>query len=103
MESYNKMLELYNSNLANDSAYREAEKSANNFSGSLNKLRNTWTDTVDNILNSDTLTTGVNVLNDLLGMVNKLTDALGGLGTVGLAGGLLAGIKNIGQVKMVAC
>mgnify|MGYP002514866031 CR=1 FL=1 len=103
MESYNKMLELYNSNLANDSAYREAEKSANNFSGSLNKLRNTWTDTVDNILNSDTLTTGVNVLNDLLGMVNKLTDALGGLGTVGLAGGLLAGIKNVGQAKMSAC
>lgn len=96
MEAYNKMLELYNSNLADDSAYREAEKSANNFSGSLNKLRNTWTDTVDNILNSDTLTTGVNVLNDLLGMVNKLTDALGGLGTVGLAGGLLAGIKNVG-------
>lgn len=103
MESYNKMLELYNSNLANDSAYREAEKSANNFSGSLNKLRNTWTDTVDNVLNSDTLTTGVNVLNDLLGMVNKLTDALGGLGTVGLAGGLLAGIKNVGQAKMSAC
>lgn len=103
MESYNKMLELYNSNLANDSAYREAEKSANNFSGSLNKLRNTWTDTVDNVLNSDTLTTGVNVLNDLLGMVNKLTDALGGLGTVGLAGGLLAGIKNVGQAKMWAC
>lgn len=103
MESYNKMLELYNSNLADGSAYREAEKSANNFSGSLNKLRNTWTDTVDNILNSDTLTTGVNVLNDLLDMVNKLTDALGGLGTVGLAGGLFAGIKNVGQAKMWAC
>lgn len=101
--SYEQMLELYSSSSAEGSAFREAEKSANNLSGSLNKLSNTWTDTVDNVLNSDTLTTGVNVLNDLLGMVNKLTDALGGLGTVGLAGGLFAGIKNIGQVKMVAC
>lgn len=103
MKSYNKMLELYNSSLADDSAYREAEKSANNLSGSLNKLRNTWTDIVDNILNSYTLTTGVNVLNDLLGMVNKLTDALGGLGTVGLASGLFAGIKNVGIDMLVAC
>ena len=63
----------------------------------MNKLSNTWTDTVDNILNSDTLTVGVNVLNDLLGMVNSLTDALGGLGTVGLGAGLFAGIKNVGK------
>ena len=68
----------------------------------MNKLSNTWTDTVDNILNSDTLTTGVNVLNDLLGMVNQLTDALGGLGTVGLASGLFAGIKNVGIDMLVA-
>ena len=100
LESYNSMLELYNNTSADGSAFREAEKSANNLSGSLNKLSNTWTDTVDNILNSDTLTTGVNVLNDLLGMVNKLTDALGGLGTVGLGAGLFASFKGAGRVKI---
>ena len=102
MDSYNHMLELYNSNLSDNSAYNEAMKSANNLSGSLNRLGNTWTDTVDNILNSDTLTTGVNVLNDLLGLVNKLTESLGGLGSIGLAGGLFAGIKKVGINMLVA-
>ena len=95
-ESYEQMLELYSSSSADGSAFREAEKSANNLSGSLNKLSNTWTDTVNNILNSDTLTSGVNVLNDLLGLVNKLTESLGSLGTISLIGGGILGVKNAG-------
>ena len=95
-ESYEQMLELYSSSSADGSAFREAEKSANNLSGSLNKLSNTWTDTVNNILNSDTLTSGVNVLNDLLGLVNKLTESLGSLGTISLIGGGILGAKNAG-------
>ena len=55
MEGYQKMLDLYNNTSADGSAFREAEKSANNLSGSLNRLSNTWTDTVENIVNSDTL------------------------------------------------
>lgn len=97
MESYNKMLELYNSNLATDSAFREAEKSANNLSGSLNRLGNTFTDTVENIVSSEFLTNAVNFFNTLLTVVNNLTDALGGLGTVGFGGGIAsigAFIKN---------
>ena len=48
MDSYNKMLELYNSNLADDSAYNEAMKSANNWQGTINKLSNSWSDLVQN-------------------------------------------------------
>ena len=96
MSGYQKMLDLYNSTSANGSAFKEAEKSANNLSGSLNRLSNTWTDTVENIVNSDTLKGAVNLLNGLLTGVNKLTDALGSLGTIGLGAGLLAGIKNAG-------
>ena len=99
LDSYNSMLELYNSTSADNSAFEEAQKSANNLSGSLNKLSNTWTDTVENILNSDTLTTGVNVLNDLLGLVNKLTESLGSLGTIGVIGGGILGAKNTGREK----
>ena len=99
MSGYQKMLDLYNSTSANGSAFKEAEKSANNLSGSLNRLSNTWTDTVENIVNSDTLKGAVNLLNGLLTGVNKLTDALGSLGTIGLGAGLLASFKNAGREK----
>lgn len=88
MESYEKMLGLYSSSSADGSALREAEKSSNNLTGSLNKLSNTWTDTVENIADSDTLKSGINLLNDLLGIVNKLTGSLEGLGTLGAIGGI---------------
>lgn len=109
LKSYNSILELYNNTSADGSAFREAEKSANNLSGSLNKLSNTWTDTVENILNSDTLTNVVNVLNSLLGLVNKLTESLGTLGTIGLIGGGILGGKNLGKTyecmvsKQIVC
>ena len=103
MSGYQKMLDLYNSTSANGSAFKEAEKSSNNLTGSLNRLSNTWTDTVENIVNSDTLKGAVNLLNSLLTGVNKLTDALGGLGTIGLLGGVGLGIKNVGINTLVAC
>lgn len=102
MESYEKMLGLYSDSSADGSALREAEKSANNLTGSLNKLSNTWTDTVENILDSDTLKTGVNMLNGLLTGVNNLTDALGSLGSIGLGAGLIAGIKNVGTANYIS-
>lgn len=76
---------------------REAEKTANSLEGSLNRLSNTWTDTVENVVSSEFLTDTVNFFNTLLTGVNNLTDALGGLGTVGLLGGAGLGIKNIGK------
>ena len=100
MSGYQKMLDLYNSTSANGSAFKEAEKSSNNLTGSLNRLSNTWTDTVENIVNSDTLKGAVNLLNSLLSGVNKLTDALGSLGTIGLGAGLLASFKGAGRVKI---
>ena len=98
MDMYDKMLGDYSE--GEGSAWREAEKSANNLTGSLNKLSNTWTDTVENIVDSDTLKFAVNMLNSLLTGVNKLTDALGSLGSIGLGVGLFAGIKNFGRPKM---
>ena len=88
MESYEKMLNLYSNSSADGSALREAEKSANNLTGSLNKLSNTWTDTIENIVDSKALKLGVNMLNGLLTGVNNLTDALGSLGSVGTIAGI---------------
>ena len=51
---------------------------------------------MNSVIQSDTLKTGVNILNELVQGVTKLTSALTPLGTIGLGAGLLAGIKNAG-------
>lgn len=93
LDSYNSMLELYNSNLADNSAYNEAMKSANNWSGTLNKLSNSFSDLIQNFANSDVIIGAINLVNDLV----QALDKLGALGTIGLgATGLGIGqfIKN---------
>lgn len=97
MSSFDQMLTDYAA--GSGSAMEAAMSSADSWEGSLNRLSNTWTDTVGNIANSDAIISGINALNSLLEMVNKLTDALGPAGSLGLAGGLFAGIKNVGRVK----
>ena len=72
----------------------EAEKTANSWEGSMNRLSNTWSATVDNIADSDAIITIINVLNTLLSAVNSLTEAFGTLGTIGIGAGLSAFVKN---------
>lgn len=72
----------------------EAEKTANSWEGSMNRLSNTWAATVDNIADSDAIITIINVLNTLLSAVNSLTEAFGTLGTIGIGAGLSAFVKN---------
>ena len=76
-----------------------AMKSADSWEGSLNKLHNTWTATIDNIANSDAVTLIINSFNGLLSIVNKVTDALHSFPSIGLGAGLFAGIKNIGKTQ----
>jgi len=94
MDMYDKMLQDYTE--GSGSAMEEAMKSANNWEGSLNKLSNTWTSTVNNLVNSDGVIAGINALNNLLTVVEKLTSALGSLNTIGLAAGIFASAKNFG-------
>ena len=61
----------------------EAEKTANSWEGSLNRLSNTWASTINNIADSDAVTASINGLNGILGIINKITSALGTWGTVG--------------------
>lgn len=109
MEGYQSMLDLYNNTSADGSALREAEKSANNLTGSLNKLSNTWTDTVENVANTDAIKAGVSALNDLLSIVDALTggfakiSSIGGninsaWGTIGAISGLLMNRNGIGEL-----
>lgn len=74
-DSYSSMMDLYNSNSANGSAKQEADKSANNWEGTLNKVSNSWTELVSKFAESDSIITVLNLVNDL-------TKALGGLADV---------------------
>ena len=95
MDMFDKMLVDYSQ--GSGSAMEEASKSANNLQGRLNALSNSWTEFVNSVVQSDTLKTGVNILNELVQGVTKLTSALTPLGTIGLSAGLFAGIKNLGK------
>ena len=97
METFDSMLTDYAQ--GSGSAIKTAMKSADGWEGSLNQLSNTWTDTVNNFANSDVIVSGINALNSLLEMVNKVTEILGPAGSIGLAGGIFAGIENVGRVK----
>ena len=90
-DMYEKMLQEYADGTGSIAA--EAEKMADSWEGSLNRLSNTWTDTVGNIVESDAVVTAVNGLNNLLSVVNHVTDSLGPLGTAGL-GGISLFVKN---------
>lgn len=97
-DMYEKMIQDYTD--GKGSMAEEAEKTANSWEGSMNRLSNTWTSVVNNIADSEGITTGINVLNNFLGVVNDIASSLGSLETIGLGAGLFAGIKNVGRDKM---
>lgn len=98
-EQYSKMLQDYSE--GDGSAMEEAQKSAHNLTGELNTLGNTWTSTVNNIINADDLTKVVRNLNSLLSAVDEITGVLGTTGTIGVGAGLIANAKNVGLFNMI--
>lgn len=97
-DMYENMLQQYADGRGSMAA--EAEKTANSWEGSLNRLSNTWTATVGNIANSDAIITILNGLNGLLSVINNITKSLGPLESIGVGAGLFAGLNNIGRDKM---
>ncbi len=113
---YEKMLQDYAS--GSGSAMEEAMKSANNWEGSINRLGNTFTKVVSNIVKSDDVITVANSFNSLLSVIddlltgfNKVNSAitsLGGLlgegnslfGGLGAISGLLMNKAGIGERTM---
>ena len=89
---YEKMLQEYA--YGTGSMATEAERMVNSWEGSLNRLSNTWSNTVANVANSDAIIAAINSLNGLLSVVNNVTDKLGSLGTIGLGAGITAFVKN---------
>lgn len=98
MEMFDKMLIDYSE--GSGSAMEEAMKSANNWEGSLNRVNNTWTKIINNIVDSDAIIFALNGFNSILSTIDKITDKLGSLGNIGLGAGLLVGFQNVGRPKM---
>ena len=95
-ETYEKMLSEFNSDQAVGSAMEEADKSANNWSGSLNKLSNSWSELVNRFIESDN---AIEIVQSLNKVIQDLTDSkmTGALGT--MADMLTGIIKLIGNVS----
>lgn len=91
---YEKMLDEYDAGTG--SMATEAEKTAMSWEGSLNRLSNTWTKTIGNLVNSDDMITFINLLEKVVGLVDKITDNLGLLGTGGLITSAITGAKGKG-------
>lgn len=94
----------------------EAEKSANNWTGSLNKLSNSWTKLVSNLADSDGITKGIQALASLtdgassfvkvIDSVSKsVSSLLGGEGsslggTIGIFTGLIQSLTGHGEIVL---
>lgn len=96
-DTYEEMLQQYADGAGSMAA--DAEKTADSWEGSLQRLSNTWTETVGNIASSKAAVTIVDGLNGIVTAISKVTDTLGTLGTIGLGAGIFAGIQNAGRVK----
>ena len=81
-DDYQKMLSQFEAGTG--SMQREAEKTADSWEGSMNRLSNTWTDTIGNIANSSAVKILLEALNGILAVINGITSILGTFGTVGL-------------------
>lgn len=95
---YEKMLGEYT--YGTGALAEQAGLTANSWEGSLNRLSNTWADTVGSLVDPDAVIPIVNSLNGVLSVINSITKALGPLGTAGLGAGLFASFKNVGRDKM---
>lgn len=99
-DTYEEMLQQYETGAGSMAA--EVEKAAQSWESSLNRLHNTWVDTIGNAADSDAVITLINSLNGLLSIVNRITEAIDAWSPVVFGAGLLSGMKNVGRDKMLS-
>lgn len=76
------------------------EKYAESYKGELSELSATAESFWNNFLSSSTFKAGTNFLTGILSLLDKISGAMGTLGTIGLGVGLFKGFKNFGRPKM---
>lgn len=92
MDMFDKMLVDYSE--GGGSALEESNKSAENLTGTINKIHNSWTEFVNGVITSDGLKVGVNVLNGIVKTFTSITSSGKDLRTT-----LLTIIGTIAQLK----
>lgn len=83
------------------SAEKEAEKSANNLSGNINRLKNSITDLVQDFADAEDITTFFSVLDKGVSTVDTLIEKFGLLKTTIVAISAIKFGKNIGRTKLL--
>ena len=74
MDMFDKMLVDYSEGAG--SALEEADKSANNLTGTLNRLSNSWDELINAIVNKDAIKSGVGFFDGILQSATKLIDTV---------------------------
>ena len=97
--AYEDMLGLYSQGMG--SAAKSAEENVSNIQSSLNRLSNTWTDTIGNIADSDAMITLTNGFNGFLSVLNSITENLGSFGTISTVASGILGAKGLGLTNCV--
>lgn len=90
-DAYETMLGQYADGMG--SIDREAEKTANSWEGSLNRLSNTWTDFINNFVETDSVKSIINSLNSVVSLLDKMTEKFGSNSLI--IGGLGTSLMNI--------
>ncbi len=96
--AYETMLQQYKDGTG--SIAKGVKKTADSWESSLNRLSNTWTNTIGTIADSKAIVSAINGLNNFLSVISKITDYLTPLTTIGLGAGLFASFKNIGNCRI---
>lgn len=76
-------------------ALENQEIYADSLQGHLGDLEATAQSTWNNVIDSESLKTGVDILNTLLTLIEKLTDTIGIIPTIGAGAGAFAFFKNL--------
>lgn len=85
---------------AEGSAMEEQAKYADSIQGRVNSLTAMWQEFSNTVLDSNVVKGFVSVLTEVLKVVEQIIDTVGGLGTLGIAGGLfgIGKMMNIGSI-----
>lgn len=88
------------------SADREFEKAQEGIAYHLNKLHETTTGVFQNLIDSDSIKTAVDLLTGLVNVIDTLTGAISNLGGLNIGAGVLGaflGAKGLGWVNLYSC
>lgn len=78
-------------------ADREMDVITNSLEYKINRLKETFTGIWQNLIDRGDLGAVIDAFSSVMGVIDALTDQLGGLGTLAVGGGLFAIFKNFGK------